>query len=555
MLSSNSYAGTDVVQDPSGSVIATGLSGASVGNYSIKVDSLAAGANLQDPAKANVSYLNNKVAMVSAANWAGQSISFSVNGTASSITIGAGVASVSDIVNSINSGIQNNPALIGKLSVSADASGNIQFNTLSTDTIKINSAGTSVTDLASITDKVMNPTSSTKLSDMGIAAIPNDGTFTINGTAIKAATAINTVGDLVDAINSSSGGSFNASFSQISGKLNIQTSALGSGTSISYAGADLTGFGLVASATTNFGKDAVVEITPPGATAATTVVKNSNSFSLDGINYSLVKPSTSTNTFSVNSNSQKVYDKIKDFIDKYNTLVSNITAKLAEKKDKNYPPLTDDQKKAMSETQINNWNAKAQQGLLRNDSSLNSMLNSLRTAFYDKVSAAGISLTEIGLSTSSDMSKSGQIVIDESKLKDAIQNKGSQVASLFSNSSSVSYDPDHSAYSALDPTSRYAQEGIFQRVNDIFNDYVRTSRDSKNNKGILLQKAGVKGDFSETNNTLSQQLTDQDKVIADLNTKWTAKQTAYYNQFTQMETNLNNLNSQQSWLTQQLSHM
>lgn len=48
-------------------------------------------------------------------------------------------------------------------------------------------------------------------------------------------------------------------------------------------------------------------------------------------------------------------DKIKSFITDYNALLGKINTKLYEKYDKTYQPLTDDQKKDMSETQITKW--------------------------------------------------------------------------------------------------------------------------------------------------------------------------------------------------------
>lgn len=293
------------------------------------------------------------------------------------------------------------------------------------------------------------------------------------------------------------------------------------------------------------GKDAQVTITEPYSSPVT-ITKSSNNFTIDGINYTLNSKPASDVTLTVTLNPDTVFDKIKAFIEKYNELIDKINTKLNEKRQYNYPPLTDDQKKEMKDDEIKNWEDKAKEGLLANDSTLSNMLNDLRRAFYDKVEGAGIYLTDIGLSTSSDISERGKIIIDETKLKQAIQNNPEKVANLFAKASSTPYSPDQRSQ------ARYNEEGIFQRINDILQDYIRTTRDSHGNKGILIQKAGIKGDFSEFQNILSDQLKDKDKQINDMIEKLNDKENNYYLQFSKLETAMEQMNQQQTWLTQQL---
>ena len=106
--------------------------------------------------------------------------------------------------------------------------------------------------------------------------------------------------------------------------------------------------------------------------------------------------------------------------------------------------------------------------------------------------------------------------------------------------------------SAADRNARYQESGIFQRINDILQDYVRTTRDSNGKKGLLLEKAGIKGDFSELNNILSEQLKAKERLIEELEKKFAKKQEKYYAQFAQLEKAMNQLNSQSMWLAQQL---
>ena len=369
--------------------------------------------------------------------------------------------------------------------------------------------------------------------------------------------------DLKNTIADKSDGNVSLNLSELTRKLTLKTTAMGDGTTISVSddtsGTAVSALGLNTAAAdgekavaTN-GSNASLHIKQPDGTEADVTDKKTNSFTIDGVNYKLSSAdSLTTVKVTVSENVDKTYDKIKAFIDKYNEIITKINTKVTEKKLYTYSPLTDDQKKEMSDTEITAWETKAKQGLLKGDSSLQNMLYNMRSSFYEGVEGAGISLTEIGLSTSSDISQGGKIIINETKLKDAIKSKGDQVSRLFMKTSEdvPSYDPD---LSNTDRTTRKSQEGIFQRINDIFQDNIRTTRNDNGKKGTLLEKAGVQGDYTEYNNLLSNQLDDQDTLITKLNQKLSDDKDKYYTQFSKLETAMQKLNEQSSWLTSQLS--
>lgn len=312
------------------------------------------------------------------------------------------------------------------------------------------------------------------------------------------------------------------------------------------------------------GTDASVTIKDPNGNV-NTVIKSTNTFTIDGVTYSLLQNTTEETKeiqLTVSANVNKTFNKIVEFVDKYNSLIDKINSKITEKKQYSYKPLTDDQKKDMSENEIKLWEEKAKQGLLKGDTYLEGLLSKMRSAFFDPVKNTysdnlydsdniGIQLTDIGLSTSSDISQRGKIIIDEAKLREALLNNGDKVAELFTKKSTS--NPNYSAdMSANNRNQRYQESGVFQRINDILQDYVRTTRDSNGKKGLLLEKAGIKGDFSELNNLLTEQLTAKEKLIAQLNVKLAQKEEKYYAQFAKLEKAMNQLNSQSMWLAQQL---
>ncbi|MCT8976134.1 flagellar filament capping protein FliD [Clostridium sp. CX1] len=297
------------------------------------------------------------------------------------------------------------------------------------------------------------------------------------------------------------------------------------------------------------GKDATVTLTSNGA--STTIKQSSNNFTIDGVNYVLNGTTTSPVSFSVNSNVNKGFESIKGFIDSYNELIGKISGAVEEKKQYTYLPLTDDQKESMSENQIEKWETKAKQGILSKDSTLENMLFEMRRAFFDGVQGAGTNLSEIGLSTSSDVSQRGKIIIDENKLKEALKNEPDKVMNLFTQKST-----SHTYYSRTlgsdDRKERYNEEGIFNRISDILENNISTFRDSNGKKGTLLEIAGIKGDFTELKNTITSQILDKQTAIKELLEKISDRENRYYKQFAQLETAMNNMNSQSSWLASQL---
>jgi len=543
MLSGNNYAGFDVTSVDAGNplsapgVTATAGAGSTAGNYTVTVNQLAKASSITGMAL-------NQSGNVTVGNWEGQNIGFSVNnGATEIITIDNPVAggTLSDLVTNINSKIASNGNLNGKVIAVADG-GKVKFNALTTSSVKLTNDTTVASDLDNLKGKVVNPNSATTLSDLGMAA-PVNFNITYNGTT-KAVTFDNTktINDAINAITTATSGSVIAKFSQLTGQFTLATSNTGSSAAISID-TTIPSLGLTAGAGVGQ-QDASVAITPQGG-GTVTVNRASNNFNIDGISYNLVKEGTTT-TVAVNSNTQKTFDKIKAVIDKYNDIVGKISGKLTEKTSRSYQPLTDEQKKSMKDEEIKAWETKAKEGLLRGDNDLSNMLRTMRKAFFDTVEGAGVSLSEIGLNTSSDITQGGKILIDETKLKNAIQTKGNQVASIFMKSSATAYSPD-----AFNST-RYNEEGIFQRINDVLSDYTRTTRNTKGKRGSLIEKAGIKGNLSEFTNLLSKQIADKDTLINQLTDRLADKENSYYIKFSKLESAMNQSNSQSSWLSQQL---
>ncbi len=492
-----------------------------------------------------------------------------INGTPTSITLQAGVVSdLNDLAGKINAALDTAANSIAdpdseisktlkdlRARLSTDGK-MLQFKSTSANQVVITADSTESANGVIGTSNYQELTMgiSQKMSDL----VQGEVKFSINGVDFSydfsGADKDKTIKDIVSDISNKS--NVDIGYSELTKSFTMTSKTEGAEQTLNVS--DTSGnfistlFGSLY--TVQNGKDAVVTITEPGQSTGVQVTKSTNNFTIDGVNYQL-NSDTATGTdikFSLNGNSDEVVDNIKNFVDKYNSMITAFNTKLNEKREYDYQPLTDDQKEDMKDDDITAWEEKAKQGLLKNDFELSDFLTQLRQAIYTPVEGVGLSMSDIGITTSSDWTQNGTLVIDEDKLKSAIQNDPEKVSELLTKQTSTSnkyYSPD---LTADQRSARYADEGVFQRVNDIFQDYTRTLRDSGGRKGIFLEQAGISGDTSDTTNSLSQQIKEKDDQITELTDKLSDKENAYYDQYTKMEQAIANLQAQQQQLQAQL---
>lgn len=267
------------------------------------------------------------------------------------------------------------------------------------------------------------------------------------------------------------------------------------------------------------------------------IIQGSNSFLLDGITFDLKSTSVDPIDITVAFNTESIVENIKNFASEYNKLIDTLSVKLIERRDYDYKPLTDEQRDALSEEEIEKWEEKAKLGNMKSATELNTFLIQLRNAIIEPISGVGISMKEIGISSSSYQDR-GKLTIDEEKLKLALENNYNEVVNMFSTESSVEYSD------TANRNTRNDENGIGNRFNDILKDYTRTIRDTNGNKGILITKAGVENDTSVVQNDISKRISEYDKRLDRLADYLASKEEYYYAMFSKMETALSQLQTQ-----------
>lgn len=234
-------------------------------------------------------------------------------------------------------------------------------------------------------------------------------------------------------------------------------------------------------------------------------------------------------TFAQKADTDKIVDAIKTFVEDYNKMLADLGTAYTTKPDNDYQPLTDDQKAEMTEKQIEEYEAKAKEGLLFADPDLKSLASELRFLF------SGSDLSNIGITTSTTASDRGKLSIDEEKLRAAVEGNLDSVKEAFS------------APIETDSNGNVVSGGAMQQLKEVLDKYAGTTGATK---GILIEKAGSQ--YSPTallDNTIKSQIEDIDEEIDKLTDRLNDKIDFYTSKFTQLEMLISQMNSQSSYLS------
>ena len=177
-----------------------------------------------------------------------------------------------------------------------------------------------------------------------------------------------------------------------------------------------------------------------------------NSVSVGGITYNALDKTSSPATVTVTQDADAIVDKVKKFVEDYNKLLSGLYEKYDEKPNKDYKPLTQSQKDQMKEEQIEKWEEKAKAGLLYHDQTLGKIIDNMRSAVSNQVESIDgkyNSAYSIGISTTG---IKGQLVLDETKLRNALAEDSDAVYNVFAK---------------LDDNDDANGNGIAQRLGDV----------------------------------------------------------------------------------------
>lgn len=340
-----------------------------------------------------------------------------------------------------------------------------------------------------------------------------------------------TIDTLIEKINNSSGGNIKASYSEMTGKFTIEGKETGSKNGFSFVAED----GKTASSSLDFlglsgdtggkflGTDSDIKVfgSDGNPIMNAPIDSSSNSFTIDGITYDIHSTTKVGEQVGLTSTQdvQPVVDKMKSFVEDYNKIMDKTYDLITQKSNRDYPPLTEAQKKDMSDEEIERWEKKAKEGLLRNDSEMRRFIDDMQNDIFGENTKV---LNEMGINSPEDYNKKGQITLDEDKFKKALETNSDRAYQVFAKGSN----------------------SIMEKMKSTVKDYVGSS------SSIFARKAGIEKTASVAKNFYSEQLKRQADTIKTLQRKMDDKEDGLYKKFGALEASMNKLNSQMSYFMQ-----
>jgi len=392
--------------------------------------------------------------------------------------------------------------------------------------VKVNKVATVATKVFTYdpddNDGTVNSTDGLTLSALGFT-----GSLQVNGITITYDASVDTLQTLADKINADPSIRATALYDKTKGQFSITSWDTGKGTLV------VTGFSTEFDESSS-GEDA--EIVVNGITYTST----SNKFSIGGIDFTVKAETGATDAvLSVVTDTDKIFNTIKSFVEEYNKLIETINGELNEERFRSYHPLTKEQEEEMSEKQIEMWEAKARSGLLRNDTILSKFVSEMRIATMavyaenvklgDKTHAK-LSLAAIGITTGS-WQERGKLVIDEEKLRAAIEDDPQLVADMFMKPGDAS-KPDNQGVGLFNKLSKYALDAL---------------KELSEKAGTSMVSTDLKTAFLE-DSLLSEEIRSYKRREEEWSAKLIDMENRLYKQFAAMEAAINKYNAQASSL-------
>lgn len=304
------------------------------------------------------------------------------------------------------------------------------------------------------------------------------------------------------------------------------------------------------------GQDAIiyVDFDGEGGQEPVQITRGSNTFDLNGMTVTVNGIFNVSNdgkldegyesvTFDTQPDVDKLTTAVKEMVEAYNEVIELANKLVSEKPNRDYSPLTAEQKAEMSDDDIANWNEKAQAGLLFNDPDLRNFTAEIRFLFGSD-SASIAAWEKMGITSSTSYSDNGKLVFDENAFRAAVESDLDGVRDMF-----MALEVSHVDEKGNKVITQ--RGGVMTNIKSIFDKYAGVEGATK---GLFVQQAGAaESPLSMLDNVLQKQMDEYDDLIDTLNDKLQNEIEKYYNKFASLETYISNMNSQSSWLTQQFS--
>jgi flagellar hook-associated protein 2 len=256
----------------------------------------------------------------------------------------------------------------------------------------------------------------------------------------------------------------------------------------------------------------------------------SNTFSINGLTITAngVTADGEEITLTTENDTSGIYDSIKNFLKSYNSIINKLDKAYNADRAKGYNPLTDEEKEAMSDSEVEKYEQKIKDSLLRGDSSVNSIINALTestmggyTVGDKKLYLSDFGISSLSYFTAAENEKHA-LHIDGDPDDENTAGNDDKLKTL------IASDPD----TVVSFFTQMSQE-LYSRMNDL-------------SSSIPNQRSF--GSFFE-DKKMTKEYSDYTKKISDMEEKLNAYEDKLYKQYAAMEKALAKLQSNSSAVT------
>ena len=272
------------------------------------------------------------------------------------------------------------------------------------------------------------------------------------------------------------------------------------------------------------GQDARIELN--GAT----FTNNTNVFEINGLTFTALSETKAGEavTITTQDDTDGIYDMIKGFLKEYNSIMNEMDKLYNADSASKYEPLTDDEKDAMSDAEVEKYEKKIKDSLLRRDSTLSTIRSKLTSVMSSGTTVDGkqMHLSDFGIDTLSYFTaadnEKNAYHIDGDPDDENTSGNADKLKSM------IASDPDTvvSFFSSLHKELYSTMDGLSKAVEG-YRSY-----------GSFYDDKKMKSDYSD----YTTKIAEMEEKVNDYEDKW-------YSKFSKMETALAKMQSNASAIT------
>lgn len=372
---------------------------------------------------------------------------------------------------------------------------------------------------------------STKLTELGLAEGTSFSITSGGKTTEITVGSDTTMNNLVSQLKSAG---VNANFDVNQQRLFVSAKETGADSDFSFGGDEgtLKTLGLVEDSSNPDGavrikgENAVLYLNGAKFESATNTFQiNGATYTLQGVSEKNADGKLKETSITTMDDYDGIYDTIKNFIKKYSELINEMDKLYNASSSSGYEPLLSEEKDALTDTEITDWENKIKDSILRKDSSLGSVITAMTTAMSGSVTVNGkeMYLSSFGIKTL------GYFTAEENE-KHAYHIDG---------------DPDDENTSANTDVLKSMIASDPNTVKKFFEGLANNLYTAMTS--AMGRVEGYKSIYKVYNDKqLDKELSDYDTKISDAEEELTAYEDKWYDKFSAMETALAKLSSKQS---------